>query len=288
MPERLSRISKEEQLPLFTRRQALKIGGAGLLALLSAAYLASQDQSSTPVQPVPTPELNGFLIPEVINSELARFNRMLHAEPGRAKEIAPALGTLAIRYFCQEMNSTLGGNHYNPDSYAGRVFYEWNNEYRRKVLEESGCTVVSNPPDNEFSYFNQESNTIHINLDKILYMDLRSKKPTETPAHLLFASLIHEDHHAGAELVELDNPEFFSDAAAGTSYIGIRKHGLLTVALDPGYSKPGINCYRTYRVQLEETVVQHSTDLMTQKLGFKMSTGPVYSAWVDNYSRKVI
>lgn len=249
----------------------LATGGAG--ALLNFLRSSHPDSKSTPIR-TRTPEATSIpLSPELQRyvDRLIVLNQEVDQNPHNFKEIAPKVGAIAIEYFCTQLG-------YDPKSYAGKIRYEWNDEYQKLGEAESGCIVRQNY-DDEYGRVYADSDYLTVNLEKILYHDIKAKITQPYAVLALFATLIHELHH-------LTSPAL-PDTISNDPQAKIRGLGLLKPS--PQFAKPGWTCYDVNRFQLEEAIVQDSTDRMVfETFGFSMELTQDYSQWVQRYRMGVI
>ncbi len=244
------------------KRRLLKAIGIATLATIATGGIRIDLPGQKTPGEIQSPELLAY------QKRLNTLNQEILRNPQNLKEIAPRIGQLAIEFFSGEMD-------YNPQEYEGKTKYKWDNEYQISQKEESGCIELQTS-DDEYGYVNVVRDDLSINLDKVLYglpEDKTRKVIQPYPAFALFSTLIHELHH-------LTSP-FMPDPDSNDPRIRIR--GLVFFEPNLEFSKPRYTCYDSYRTQLEEAVVQDSTDRMTQKLGFQLKPDKDYQLWVQRY-----
>lgn len=236
------------------RRNVLKLLAGGTVATITTAFGLNrlfQTEPGEPRKSQPTPHSifpTEGVRPEYLSlqNQLKQLDQEVIANPQNFKEIAPRIGTLAIEFFCKEMG-------YDPKKYEGRLRYQNNNEYQNSRANKSCITLDNN--DDEFGRVQIDRDDLTINLEKVLYgKDLNNKRVQQYPAYSLVAILIHELHHLTAPVLPTADPQ-------------TKIKGMAAFIPNPEKDKPGFICYDSFRVQLEEAIVQDSTDRMTQKLG---------------------
>lgn len=160
------------------------IGGTGLLGAIGwgASRLfqtgnpdtTSSRTRSTKAPPTtePTRSLNSELQGYV--DRLKAINQEIFAKPQNIKELAPKVGVIAVEYFCKELG-------YDPKKYEGRIRYETGQEYQKSREEESGCIERQNFED-EYARVYADSDSLTVNLDRVLYHDVKAKVLQPYPA----------------------------------------------------------------------------------------------------------
>ena len=255
----------------FIKNIGKGLGAAGLLGLVGWGTSRLFQTGNQEVKPTSTPIYpNRTLTPEPIKSEylgLANQLRQLDQEvtrnPQNFKELTPKIGALTVEFFCKEMG-------YDPKKYEGRLRYQNNNEYQTSRANESSCITLDNN-DDEFGRVQIDRDDLTINIEKILYgKDLNNKKLQQYPAYSLVAILIHELHHLTAPALPTADPQ-------------TKIKGMAAFIPNLEKNKPGFICYDSFRVQLEEAIVQDSTDRITQKLGINQPAAERYRLWVERY-----
>jgi hypothetical protein len=274
-PSKRTQRYKQQDHVDESKRSLLKllgIGGAAVAIGGTAAVI--KGISSIPGNPdkkMPN-QVEEPLSPENkrMSDRLVTFNKEIYKNPTKMAELAPIIGGLAVEYFCQEMG-------YDPGRYRGRISYLSGHEYVKAVNEQSGCVVTQTTDDEAGTIKIDEKDLMLVNRDVLLYSDAQQHHISPSAAFNVFGVVIHELHHASSPIV--DNPE--------NGVIKFRGLGMLM----PGpstESKQGMICYGADRQQLEESVVQDSTDRMTEKLGFKIRASDEYANWVRAYRSGVI
>lgn len=202
-------------------------------------------------------------------SQLATLEEEIQRSPESFKEIAPKVGNLAVRYFCSELG-------YPVSEYEGKIRYQWADEYNLTLQQETGC-INTNTRDDTIGRIIVTANKLDINLSKILYDKIEKKEVQPEVAINLFGAVIHELHHLTSPLLP--------DLESSDPEQKIRGLGILRP--DTSNNKGDLVCLRIARLQLEETVVEESTDRMLLKLGIDGS-GIVYARWVSLYRTNVL
>jgi hypothetical protein len=246
-----------EQPNKRTLLKALGLGGAATIATgLTgwAIWANNHDNKKTDSQPL-SPDAALYLQP------LATLDSEILKNPTAFKEIAPRVGSLAIQYFCKEMG-------YDPKSYEGKIRYLWDDEYKKVKAEEEGC-VDYTVEEADIGSINIVRNDIAMNLTTI------RKMSGPTPALALFASLIHELHHATAPVLPSPVPE-------------IKFKGVLVLQPNPTQNRGNLTCFNALFNGLEEAIVEDSTTRMLQKLNITRNLDEDYARWAKNYRWEVV
>ncbi len=260
-----------------SKRNLLKILGVGGAAIAVGGTGVALKVLTTPTNG--GPDNSGYnkvsayegLTPEnqAIRRQLEGFNREIIKNPAKMVELAPTIGAMGVEFFCKEMG-------YDQNRYKGRITYLSNTEYVKAKLEDSGCIETDTTDDEAGTIKIDQSDLVLINRDAILHRGSNRSLLNPQAAFDLFGTIIHELHHASSPVV--DNPD--------NSSTKLRGMGILMP--DPKSSRGGQICFATDRQQLEETVVQDSTDRMVKKLGIVINTGDDYRAWVQSYQTAVV
>jgi len=200
--------------------------------------------------------------------KLKEIDNQIIKSPDQLKELAPQVGSLAVTFFCAELG-------YNPRDYDGKLRFLWDVEYRQAGQSEAGC-INTNTPDDEYGRVTPTGNRLDINISKILYDDLSKKIIGKDPVVSLFGAVIHELHHLTTPI--LQNPSSQNPEE--------KIRGLVRLKPDHTRNNNDLICYLINRIQLEEAVVEHSTQSMLAKLGI-VSPG-VYARWVQAYQKGIV
>lgn len=254
------------------RRLFLKGLGVSLLAAATGIGL-NQLFGSQPKEPAnssenPPSEISSF------RNKLIALNKEAYAaammDPNKFKEIAPRVTNLAVALFCKEMD-------YDPIRYEGKLSFEWSNDYLKKRRDLSSC-IDTTTPDDEYAFTTGDSQEIFFNLTKHLYADANNQTPLQDAAIMLFYTTLHELHHVSSPVISLDSQDGPPVKQRGLGLLIPRSTG----------NKPGLQCYGTNRVQLEEAIVEHSTQKILNKLNISTLAASSYKTWVERYQKGIV
>jgi hypothetical protein len=262
------------------KRTLLKVLGigAGLTGLggIGLAWKTLTDPKTERATPAQSPTNSGFQFkptPETAISQYENIKRRLHDLDKRMslssdsfKELAPAIGDIAIQFFCKEMD-------YDPKNYQGKINYLSDQEYKKAKIENANCII--DKVENDLAGVLVNRSEVNLNLDRILYPIQNQKIAIENPAIGLFGVIIHELFHVTTPLVP--DPEDSSNLLRG---LGILKP-------DPIHNKGDLTCHIAFRAQLEEAIVEDATVRLINKVGIG-GISPSYESWVNRYRRGVV
>lgn len=278
------RQTQVEQPKKRTLLKVLGIGGAtaalGGIGLAWRTLSQSQGQTdisrpATPSKPTPTED---FLPRETIQyyqTRLRDLDQEILRNPQAFKEIAPRIGQLAIKYFCDEMG-------YDPQRYAGKLFYEWYENYNKLYYEKANCVQTGNVREDNAAFTSYSNQEIVFNLNASLYSDPKNKILRSFPSLVLFHYAIHELLHASAPTKTLEIREYMLNKD-----VEMKQRGIGVLIPRPESSSDTGVCYSNARGPMEEAIVEDATQRMMAKLGAQTNT-PNYDAWVQRYRREVI
>lgn len=286
--KRTQRYTQQSQVEQPHKRILLKAGIAGAaVAALGGIGLAwrtfsqPQPRPETPrpttLPPNPTRSEN-LLSRETIQyykTQLDSLDQEIFKNPLAFKEIAPQVGQLAIKYFCDEMG-------YDPQRYAGKLFYEWYENYNSLYSEKANCVQTGNVSEDNAGFASYINPEIFFNLNAALYSDPKNKTLRSFPSLALFHYAIHELLHASAPTKILEIKEHMPNKDVKMKQRGI---GIL-IPREENSSDTGV-CYSNARGPMEEAIVEDATQRMTAKLGAQTNT-PNYDAWIQRYRTSVI
>lgn len=270
---------QHQQIENPSRRLFLKGLGAVLLtAAAGGAYQIfgpkSHEQPRSTSTVVPTGGEATSIEQKDYRNRLIDLNNETYAaalkDPNKFKEIAPKISDLAVAFFCQEMD-------YDPIRYKGKLSFEWNNDYLKKRQDISTC-IDTTTPDDEYAFTTGDSQEIFFNLTKHLYENVQNQTPLQDIAVVLFYTTLHELHHVSSPVISLDNQN-------GPP---IKQRGLGLLLPRSAGNKPGFQCYGANRIQLEEAIVEHSTQKMLNKLAISTIAASSYKTWVERYQKGIV
>ncbi len=241
--------------------------GVGLRQLFSSPPKEVRLDNTQPTEN-PKDEISSY------RDRLVSLNNETYAatlkDPDKFKEIAPRIADLATAFFCQEMG-------YDPARYSGKFSFEWNNDYIKRRENSSGC-IDTTTSDDQYAYTKGDSQEISFNLTKHLYGDVSNQTLSKDAAIMLFNTTLHELHHVTSPVISLDNQNGPPVKQRGLGLLLPRSSG----------NKPGLQCYIPNRVQLEEAIVEHSTQKMLDKLRISPPAVSSYNIWVERYQKGII
>ena len=257
------------------RRFLLKAGTVGLLSAAAAGlglnqlFGRRQQPGSETSQQIPSPSKplsNQDLLPrETIQyylTQLRNFDEEIMKNPNRFREFAPKIGDLAAAYFSNQMG-------YDKARYLGKMHFLSEDEFRERVTNNPDCIDV-NSDDTALASIFIESQDINFNLTRILAKSI-PKSGQGHPATGLFSVTIHELHHHSAPVLSFNNNPYKLKGA---------------LFLQP--NQAGYSCPEGVRLELEEAIVQDSTERMLNKLGLSMRPSEQYIKWVNLYKENII
>lgn len=289
-PQRISsrktlRYKRLQQQKADEKRRMILKAGLGAVGLATTGGLVGLTrlfgrQEPTPIPAKTTKPLNEHMTtpqetpsPETlkVKADLLNLNQEVLKNPQNFKEIANKIGSLAINYFCQEMD-------YDPKSYEGKTFFEWGEDYLGVRNEKNDCISTYMREDN-VGTVTYNRNEMIFNLTVALYPDQKNKQLNNYPAISLFAAIVHEALHA--------SPPNKSEA---NKDIEVKLRGMGTMVPAPSSSGWIGLCYVNARKPLEEAIVEDASQRLMRRLGLPTNVDPNsdYYMWVSRYRMGVI
>lgn len=231
-------------------------------------------------QPQPINLEAAFTSPKVLRENLDFLNNQILKQPENSRFYLNQVLRLAVTYFGRELDI-------DPSPLFNSFSLEEEQLFFQRMVEIRGCKNSDVPLDNR-GYVHPLENIAHIDLDFILYRDVKRKAPRPDAGTFLLAEALHELHHLNSPLKPLDPPELIPDSARGQIAMAIWQKGLISLAANKDKSLPQKTCWTSYRYQLEEAVTQDSTDRMLDKIGLTMTELGQYETYVRIYRRQVL
>lgn len=275
-PQRQFRKEPDKQTGFttgLTRRQLLAGGAAfvGLSALVTLGLVNYQSYFGIRKEKKEE-EFSGEI--EQTRAYLKKWEEETRLAAERAKgfnefpeEYFPKIADLATAFFSRQMG-------YDRKRFEDSIFFLNENEFSTIAYDKS-CDDIPSPAVGASTPINEEK----------IY--IRKKRISEAKSPLLttFSYILHELHHVSAPLEKYNPPIQVTGLDKPVSY----KRGLLAAILRDDEKntseKECLDLY-TYRINLDEAVVQDSTDRLLLLLGIAMSHD--YKEWVSLYRDNVL
>lgn len=210
------------------------------------------------------------LSPEAIRlvAQLSTLNREVVRNPKSFKEVAPKAANLALEYFLKEMD-------YDASRYSGQLHFLWDDEFKDKINSDKDCIDTEDHED-VGAVQHTQSYDIDFNLTRLLNVGLTNVNILNSgPIFELFKASIHELHHAVPPILEVQ--------ANGQNLV---LKGVMVLKPKTETPSGGYICAQSIRHELEEALIQESTNRMIEKLG--LSAPDVYSRLANLYKNGVI
>ncbi len=188
--------------------------------------------------------------------------------PELPEEYFPKIADLATAFFSRQMG-------YDKERFKNNIVFQNEDEFSTIAYDKS-CNDIPSPA---------VGASTPIDKEKIAYIRKKRINKANSPLLTAFSYVLHELHHVSAPLEKYDPPIQIIGLDKPVSY----KRGLLAAVLRDGEKntpeKECIDLY-TYRINLEEAVVQDSTDRLLLLLEIAMSHD--YKEWVSLYRDSVL
>lgn len=219
--------------------------------------------------------------PQSLTEKLRGFDRAMAQNPDQVEVIVPHIAQLSADYFCQQISAPC-----DPDALTKDIIILEPNAYVEFSKKEQGCKGTKGIPVS-LGYSSPSRNIISLNNEFLFYRDRSKSQRWANPSFVISHTLIHEYHHVNPPIKKTSNKIKRTDPATNQQFLIDFEKGMLSYIIDSKDAKPGLTCYKSIRMQVEESVVEDSTLRMLDSLGLDPQFLS-YEDWVTTYRNNVL